>query len=54
VKFKDHEEYVKWKADKIKAKETGKEVANSRHVFMAKVLQVKRWILKVWQLMIKE
>lgn len=51
VKFKDREEYVKWKVDKTKDRETGREILNGRQVLMAKVLQVKGWILKVWHLM---
>ena len=52
VKFKNREEYDKWKEDRIKEKETGKEILNSRQVLTAKVLRVKRWVLDVWHLMI--
>ncbi len=51
TKFNNREEYNKWKGNKIKERETGKEILNSRQVLMAKVLQVKRWIIDLWHLM---
>jgi hypothetical protein len=54
AKFKNREKYNKWKLDKIKERETGKEILNSRQVLMAEVLRVKRWIQNVWHLMNKK